>query len=119
MELYLICLAVAMLGGLLMSRLTKVLHLPAVTGYLVAGLLLGPYCLWALGVPGLGFNSLEQVENLSILTETALGFIAFTIGNEFRLHQLKSMGARAITNTAPSSIRSVPFSFFHTVTVAL
>lgn len=97
MELYLICLAVAMLGGLLMSRLTKVLHLPAVTGYLVAVLLLGPYCLGALGVPGLGFNSLEQVENLSILTETALGFIAFTIGNEFRLHQLKSMSARAIT----------------------
>lgn len=97
MEFYLICLAVAILGGLLMSRLTKLLHLPAVTAYLIAGLLLGPYCIGALGIPGFGFNTLEQMEPLSIVTQTALGFIAFTIGNEFRLHQLKSMGAKAIT----------------------
>lgn len=97
MEVYLICLAVAILGGLLMSRLTKLVNLPAVTAYLVAGLLLGPYCLGALGIPGFGFNSLEQTESLSIITQTALGFIAFTIGNEFRLHQLKAMGSKAIT----------------------
>ena len=97
MEMYLICLAVALVGGLMLSRLTKLINLPAVTAYLVAGLLLGPFCLGALGVPGLGFNSLEQVEVLSIVTQTALGFIAFTIGNEFRLSQLKSMGSGAIT----------------------
>ncbi len=97
MEIYLICLAVAVIGGLLMSRLTKVLHLPAVTGYLVAGLLIGPFCLGALDVPGLGFNSLHQVEGLGIITQTALGFIAFAIGNEFRLAQLKTMGSKAIT----------------------
>ena len=97
METYLICLAVAMIGGLMLSRVTKLMHLPAVTAYLVAGLLLGPFCLGALKVPGLGFNSLEQVETLSIVTQTALGFIAFTIGNEFRLHQLKAMGSSAIT----------------------
>lgn len=97
MELYLICLAVALLGGLLLSRLTKLLHLPAVTAYLVAGLLLGPFCLGTLNIPGLGFQSLEQIEPLSILTQTALGFIAFAIGNEFRLGQLKSMGSKAIT----------------------
>ncbi len=97
METSLICLAVAIIGGLLMSRLTKKLNLPAVTGYLVAGLLMGPFCLGAIGVPGLGFNSLEQVEGLSIVTQTALGFIAFAIGNEFRLSQLKSMGSKAIT----------------------
>ncbi|MBE6922683.1 MAG: sodium:proton antiporter [Ruminococcaceae bacterium] len=96
METYLICLAVAMIGGLMLSRVTKLMHLPAVTAYLVAGLLLGPFCLGALKVPGLGFNSLEQVETLSIVTQTALGFIAFTIGNEFRLHQLKAMGSSAI-----------------------
>jgi len=96
MESYLICLAVAMIGGLMLSRVTKLMHLPAVTAYLVAGLLLGPFCLGALKVPGLGFNSLEQVETLSIVTQTALGFIAFTIGNEFRLHQLKAMGSSAI-----------------------
>lgn len=97
MEIYLISIAVALLGGLLMSRLTKKLNLPAVTGYLVAGLLLGPYCLGRLGVTGLGFTSMEQVEMYQILTQTALGFIAFTIGNEFRLQQLKSMGKKAIT----------------------
>lgn len=97
METYLICLAVALVGGLMMSRLTKKLNLPAVTGYLVGGLILGPFCLGALGVPGLGFNTLEQVDSLRILTQTALGFIAFTIGNEFRLSQLKATGAKAIT----------------------
>ena len=97
METYLICLAVALIGGLMLSRVTKVLNLPAVTGYLVAGLILGPFCLGALGIPGLGFQTLEQVEALSIITQTALGFIAFTIGNEFRLSQLRATGAKAIT----------------------
>lgn len=97
METYLIVLAAAMLGGLMLSRLTKLINLPAVTGYLIAGLLLGPFCIGALNIPGLGFNSLEQVETMSIVTQTALGFIAFTIGNEFRLSQLKATGARAIT----------------------
>ena len=96
METSLILLAVAIIGGLMMSRLTKLLKLPAVTAYLVAGLLIGPYCLGALGVPGVGFQSLEQVEGMRILTQTALGFIAFAIGNEFRLSQLKAMGSKAI-----------------------
>ena len=96
METYLICLAAALVGGLLLTRVTKLLHLPAVTAYLVAGLLLGPFCIGRLGLPGLGFNSLAQVEALQVLTQTALGFIAFTIGNEFRLGQLKAMGKSAI-----------------------
>lgn len=96
METYLICLAAALVGGLMLSRVTKLLHLPAVTAYLVAGLLLGPFFLGRIGLPGLGFNSLEQVEGMSIITQTALGFIAFTIGNEFRLSQLKAMGSAAI-----------------------
>ena len=96
METNLICLAAALIGGLLLSRVTKRMHLPAVTAYLVAGLILGPFCLGALKVPGLGFNTLEQVDGLSIITQTALGFIAFTIGNEFRLSQLKAMGSSAI-----------------------
>ena len=96
METYLICLAVAMVGGLMLSRLTKMMHLPAVTAYLVAGLLLGPFFLGALKLPGLGFNSLEQVESFGVVTKVALGFIAFTIGNEFRLSQLKAMGSSAI-----------------------
>ena len=96
MEVYLICLASAMIGGLLLSRLTKRLKLPAVTAYLVAGLLLGPFVLGRLNIPGFGFQTLQQVEMLSVVTQTALGFIAFTIGNEFRLSQLKAMGSSAI-----------------------
>lgn len=97
METSLICLAIAVLAGLLMSRLTKLLHLPAVTAYLVAGLFIGPFCIGALQIPGVGFNSLEQVEGMNIITQTALGFIAFAIGNEFRLTQLKHMGKKAIS----------------------
>ena len=97
MQVYLIALAIALIGGLMLSRLTKLLHLPAVTAYLLAGLLLGPFGLGLLKIPGLGFNSLEQVESFNIVTQVALGFIAFTIGNEFRLHQLKAMGRSAIT----------------------
>ena len=97
MEIYLICLASALIGGLMLSRVTKLVNLPAVTAYLVAGLLLGPFGIGMLQIPGLGFNSLEQVEVLSIITQTALGFIAFTIGNEFRLSQLRATGAAAIT----------------------
>ena len=93
---FLITLAVAMIGGLLMSRLAKKVSLPAVTAYLVAGLILGPFFIGHLGIVGLGFHSLEGVEMYSLVTQAALGFIAFTIGNEFRLSQLKSMGKQAI-----------------------
>ena len=50
MEMQLICLAVALVGGLMLTRLTKLVKLPAVTAYLIAGLLLGPFCLGAIGV---------------------------------------------------------------------
>ena len=99
MEQLLICLSVALIAGLLMSRLAKAVHLPAVTSYLLAGLLLGPFFLGRLGLSGLGlgFGTLEQVDSLSIITQVALGFIAFVIGNEFRLTALESMGKQAIT----------------------
>ena len=93
----LIQLSACLLGGLMMSRLAKLLKLPAVTAYLVAGLLLGPYLLGALDVTGLGFTTLESVSGLNLISQVALGFIAFTIGNEFRLAQLKTMGKQAIT----------------------
>lgn len=93
----LIQLSVCLVGGLLMSRVAKKLNLPAVTAYLVAGLLLGPYLLGALDVTGMGFYAPEVVSRLDIISQVALGFIAFTIGNEFRVEQLKSMGRQAIT----------------------
>ena len=90
-------LSIALIGGLLMSRLAKKLNLPAVTAYLVAGLLLGPFCIGALHWKGIGFQTAGEVAALDIISQSALGFIAFTIGNEFRLDQLKHMGKQAIT----------------------
>lgn len=91
----LLSLSVALFVGLMLSRLAKLVKLPAVTAYLVAGILVGPYCLGALGINGLGFTSLENVESFAILGDVALGFIAFSIGNEFRLAQLKKTGRQA------------------------
>ena len=92
----LLALSVAMLAGLMMSRLTKVWNLPAVTAYLVAGILIGPYCLGQLGIPGLGFISHEDVLSYSIVSEAALGFIAVAMGNEFRISELKQIGRQAV-----------------------
>ncbi len=91
----LLSLSVVILLGLLLSRLAKVFKLPAVTAYLVAGIVVGPYLLGRLGVSGVGFGSLEEVESYSLLCDVALGFIAFSIGNEFRLGQLKKTGRQA------------------------
>ena len=91
----LLSLSIALLAGLLLSRLAKLLKLPAVTAYLIAGILVGPYVLGQLGVKGLGFTSTENIETFSILCDVALGFIAFSIGNEFRLSQLKKTGKQA------------------------
>ena len=91
----LLSLSIALLAGLLLSRLAKLLKLPAVTAYLVAGILVGPYCLGALGVKGLGFVDMHDIETYSIISDVALGFIAFSIGNEFRLSQLKKIGKQA------------------------
>lgn len=91
----LFCLSIALAAGLFMSRLSKLLGLPAVTAYLVAGILIGPYCLGKLGIEGLGFVSHESVESFGLFSDVALGFIAFAIGNEFRLSQLKQIGKKA------------------------
>ncbi len=91
----LLSLSVAILAGLLMTRVFKPLKLPAVTAYLIAGVLIGPYCLGRLGIEGLGFTSYENVERLSLISEVALGFIAFSIGNEFRMSELKHTGKQA------------------------
>ena len=79
-----------------MTRLFRKLHLPAVTAYLIAGVLVGPYCIGALGLSGLGFADHEAVSSLSLISEVALGFIAFSIGNEFRVEELKKTGKQAL-----------------------
>lgn len=88
-------ISIALLAGLMLSRLAKLMKLPAVTAYLIAGILIGPYLLGKLGVPGLGFGSMEEVEMFSLFSEVALGFIAFSIGNEFRFSQLRTIGKAA------------------------
>jgi len=91
----LLSLSVALFAGLMLSRLAKLVKLPAVTAYLVAGILVGPYLLGHLGISGLGFTSMTEVKSFSLLSDVALGFIAFSIGNEFRLSQLKKTGKQA------------------------
>ena len=92
---FLLAIGVAMFAGLLLSRLTSKLNFPDVTSYLVAGVLVGPSFLGALGVPGLGFSSLHFVESMSLVCDVALGFIAFSIGSEFRISALRKTGRQA------------------------
>lgn len=82
----LLSLSLAMIIGLLMTRIMKKINLPNVTGYLIAGLLAGPYCL--------NIFTTENVESYTVLTNAALGFIAFSIGGEFKLSSLKQLGAK-------------------------
>ena len=91
----LLCIAVGLLGGLLMTRILKRFNMPVITSYLIAGLLLGPFFIGRLGIPGIGFHTYEQVEGFGLLSDIALGFIALTIGNEFRIEQLKKIGKQA------------------------
>ena len=91
----LLSVSIALLFGLLMTRVFKPLKLPSVTAYLIAGVIIGPYCLGRLGIAGLGFASSEAVSALGLISEVALGFIAFSIGSEFRLEDLKHTGKQA------------------------
>lgn len=95
----LLSLSVALIMGLLMTRIIKPLGLPAVTGYLIAGVIIGPYGLGQLaaltGINGLGFSTAGYVSRFGVISDVALGFIAFSIGNEFRISQLKKIGKQA------------------------
>ncbi len=84
-------LGLAMAAGLLSTRLMKLLNLPNVTGYLIIGLLLGPF---------VGHLFSEQaISDFSILSDIALGFIAFSIGCEFKLSSLKKIGGKVVIIT--------------------
>ncbi len=93
----LLSVSVALLAGLLMTRAFKPLKLPSVTAYLIAGVLIGPYCIGRLGIEGFGFSSHEAVEALGLISNVALGFIAFSIGSEFRKEDLQKIGKQAFT----------------------
>lgn len=85
-------LAIAMAVGMAMTRLIKLIHLPNVTAYLIAGLLVGPYVLKVL--------TPEMNSKLSIISDVALGFIAYSIGSEFKFSYIKEIGAKPMVITA-------------------
>ena len=88
--------AFALFAGLMMTRIFGKWRLPDVTAFLVAGVLIGPFVLGRLGVPGLGFATYDDVATLNVLSKVAMGFIAFSIGDEFRLEQLRKTGRQAL-----------------------
>lgn len=94
----LLSLAVCLFAGLMMTRALKRLHLPDVTAYLIAGVVVGAYCIGRFVIGGFSFgfnNEIAPVGNFTIISDIALGFIAFDIGNEFRLKDLKHTGKKA------------------------
>ena len=94
----LLSLAVCLFAGLMMTRVLKRFHLPDVTAYLIAGVIIGTYCIgrFVIGGFSFGFNDgVSPVGSFTIISDIALGFIAFDIGNEFRLKDLKHTGKRA------------------------
>ncbi len=106
----LLSVSIALLGGLLMTRAFKPLKLPSVTAYLIAGVLIGPYFLGRLGIDGLGFATGEAVHNLTLIADVALGFIAFSIGSEFRLEDLKKTGKQAFAIGICEALTAVLFT---------
>ena len=87
--------AFALFAGLMATRAFKYMgfHFPDVTAFLIAGVLVGPY---VLGRAHIGFSSSEEIAGISILSNIALGFIAFDIGSEFRLSKIAHMGKAAL-----------------------
>ncbi|MBR2480199.1 MAG: cation:proton antiporter, partial [Clostridia bacterium] len=83
--------ALAMVFGLILNRVMKLFNLPNVTGYLIAGILVGPYCINLL--------SADNLSDISFISTIALGFIAFSIGGEFKIDSIKRLGGKVLTIT--------------------
>lgn len=94
-------LALALFLALIAGKIVKQIKMPNVTGYLIMGLLVGPYC----------FNliPLDMIETFSFIPEIALGFIAFSIGAEFKLSYLKKVGKSPIIIAFLEAIMAVVF----------
>lgn len=93
----LLWVAVALFMGLLFTVIFKKtkINFPDVTAFLIAGIIVGPNILGRIGIEGLGFTTFASVEKLKIISDVALGFIAFSIGSEFKLSELKKIGKQA------------------------
>lgn len=94
-------LALALFLALIAGKIVKQIKMPNVTGYLIMGLLVGPYCL--------NLIPLDMVETFSFIPEVALGFIAFSIGAEFKLSYLKKVGKSPVIIAFLEAIMAVLF----------
>ena len=94
-------LALMIFGGMAMGRLVKKIKLPNVTGYLLAGLLMGPSVL--------GILSEDFLSAATVISDAALGFIAFSIGNEFKISYFKRVGVTPIVIATLESLFAVLF----------
>lgn len=89
-------LAAMLFAGFLVTRITKRLHLPNVTGYILAGIAIGPYAL--------GLVSKASIANMDFVTDVALAFIAFGVGRYFKLSDLKKTGGKVIVITLAEAL---------------
>lgn len=94
-------IALAMVFGLILNRVMKLFNLPSVTGYLVAGIIVGPYCI--------GLLNGETLGDVGFITDVALGFIAFSIGGEFKLGNIRSLGSKILVITLLQALGAVAF----------
>ena len=97
----LLILAIALFAGLLSTKLMKLVKLPNVTGYLIVGLLLGPHLINIIGE--------KEIDSFSFLIEIALGFIAFSIGGEFKIENLKKIGKNVFLITFVQAFLALVF----------
>ena len=103
-------LAIMIFAGMFFGRMAKHLHLPNVTGYLIAGLLIGPNLTHLIfGADSFSLLSDDFLESSSVLSDIALGFIAFSIGNEFKMTYFKRVGAAPIVIACLESLCAVLF----------
>ena len=104
-----ISMALMLMGGFLMTRLTKLLRLPNVTAYILTGILMGPFC----------FDLIPQsfVKSTEFLPDLALAFIAFSTGEFFKLSSLKKNGVKAVVITLAEALTASVAVFFLTYVV--
>lgn len=102
-------ISIALIAGLISNRLIKLVHLPNVTAYLIVGILLGPYLFSLFSADLTGILSKEMVESFGVIVDLALGFIAFSIGSEFKLSSIKKVGKGIISITLLQAFAALVF----------
>lgn len=103
----LLYLAIIIITGLLFGKLAKVLKLPNVTGYIVGGIIVVP----VLGLFGIHVIPEEGLKEISLISQIALGFIAFSIGTEFKLSYFKRVGSQPIIIATLESLLAIVVVF--------